>query len=214
MQQLYYDILDEKRIGLLPYFGHFKNRFYLAGGTALALQLAHRDSIDFDFFTADDFNSEELLREVKDVFKGHSIEIIQVGNKTLNILIDDDIKASFFCIKEKLLKTAIDAENLTIARIDDIACMKIIALTRAQLKDYVDLYYIFQQKTLFEVMNNCKTKYDGFEELVYLKALTSFNDINVTEILFKPGKNVDMDTIRKDFEARVNKYINTRIVGS
>jgi len=207
MQEIHYEILDKERKELLPVLGRFKSRFYLAGGTALALQIAHRDSIDFDFFTAEDFNSEELLREAKDVFTGRSIEVVQAGNKTLNIEINGEIKASFFCIKEKLIKQPLDTEYLIIASIDDIACMKIVALLRAVLKDYVDLYYIFKQKSLFEILDNCKIKYEGFDEMVYLKALTSFNDINLAEILFKPGKKVELEAIKKDFEIRVKQYL-------
>ncbi len=48
---MFYDILDKKRRIILPLLKPFKEDFYLAGGTGLALQLGHRDSIDFDFFS-------------------------------------------------------------------------------------------------------------------------------------------------------------------
>ena len=208
MSQAHFEILDKKRRKLLPFLKHFKGRFYLAGGTGLALQLAHRDSIDFDFFTDEDFNAEELLREVKGVFSGQPIEIIQAGNKTLNLIIAKDVKVSFFCIKEKLLKDTLDFEYFNVADIDDIACMKIVALLRAEFKDYIDLYYLFQIKSLKEVLNNCKIKYAGFDEAVYLKALVSFDDINVTNILFEKGKIIKLKQIKKDFEKRVKDYLN------
>jgi hypothetical protein len=47
---MHYEILDENRIKILPLLKNFKDDFYLAGGTGLALQIGHRDSIDFDFF--------------------------------------------------------------------------------------------------------------------------------------------------------------------
>ena len=47
---MFYDILDKNRLDILPLLAGFKDRFYLAGGTGLALQLGHRDSHDFDFF--------------------------------------------------------------------------------------------------------------------------------------------------------------------
>jgi hypothetical protein len=49
-KKLYFDILDQKRTDILPLLKPFKADFYLAGGTALALLLGHRDSFDFDFF--------------------------------------------------------------------------------------------------------------------------------------------------------------------
>jgi hypothetical protein len=47
---MFYSILDKKRIDILPLLKEFRKDFYLAGGTALALQIGHRDSLDFDFF--------------------------------------------------------------------------------------------------------------------------------------------------------------------
>lgn len=207
MFKAHFEILDEKRQAILPLLKHFKDRFYLAGGTALALQLAHRDSVDFDFFTSADFNSEDLLREVKDVFSGHTIELIQAGNKTLNIIIDQDIKASFFCIKEQLLAPVLDFDYFNVAGITDIACMKISALLRAALKDYVDLYYIFEQQSLEQVLNNCQKKYPGFDAAVYLKALVSFDDIEDADILFEKGQKITKEQIKNDFENMVKQYL-------
>ena len=62
---IYYDIVDDKRRAILPYFLLFKNKgFYLAGGTGLALQIGHRDSVDFDFFHHESFNTQSLIQEI------------------------------------------------------------------------------------------------------------------------------------------------------
>ena len=53
MDNLHWEILDEGRIKLLPLLSSFKETFYLAGGTALALLIGHRDSIDLDFFSGE-----------------------------------------------------------------------------------------------------------------------------------------------------------------
>jgi len=206
-QKLFIDILDEKRREILPLLKKFKGRFYLAGGTALALQLGHRDSIDFDFFTWNDFNSKLLFEELKELFSAHKVALIQAGNKTLNLTIDENIKLSFFCIKEKLLGPVIDFDFFDIASINDIACMKVVALLRAELKDYVDLFYLFKQIPLEKVMENCKKKYSGFEEMVYLKAIASLEDINQGEILFKKGKKIEIEEIKKDLQKKANNYL-------
>lgn len=207
-KHFYFEIFSRKRKNLLPLLKMFKERFYLAGGTALALQLGHRDSIDFDFFTNREFNSNDLLEEVKSVFAGHHIEVVQIGNMTLNLIIDHDIKVSFFMIKDRLLDPLIETEYFNLASIKDIACMKIAALTRAEFKDYVDLYYILRRMSLAEIFQNCKKKYENFDEIIYLKAFTSFDDISVTKILFKPGKEVKLSTIRKDFQNKAKEYLD------
>ncbi|MBI5400191.1 nucleotidyl transferase AbiEii/AbiGii toxin family protein [Candidatus Saganbacteria bacterium] len=209
MDKPHFEILDKKRLRLLPLFKPFKNRFYLAGGTGLALQFAHRDSIDFDFFTEDEFITDDLLREARAVFADVKIEVAQAGNMTLNLIIADDVKVSFFCIKDKLLLPLLDFDPFNVASLDDIACMKIVALLRAAFKDYVDLYYLFKRKPLARVMENCRKKYPGFEEMVYLKALLSFDDIKMTNILFKRGWEVNLKEIRKSFTVIVKDYLQS-----
>ena len=70
---MFSEILDRKRKTLLPLFKAFKEEFYLAGGTALALQIGHRDSIDFDFFCEKDFDPQTLLKNLKDIFSVHKV---------------------------------------------------------------------------------------------------------------------------------------------
>lgn len=206
-QQLHFEILDKNRIKILPLLKTFKGRFYLAGGTALALQLGHRDSVDFDFFTDTEFDPSELLRELRTIFSAYPIDVIQAGNMTLNVVVGEEIKMSFFYVKDRLIGPLIDAEYFELASLADIACMKIVALLRAELKDYVDLFFIFKTRPLEQVLADCQKKYDRFDAAVYLKALVSFDDINITDILFVRGKKVGIKTIRGAIEAAVSKYL-------
>lgn len=84
-KKLYWDILDKERLELLPLFKVFKEDFYLAGGTALALQFGHRDSIDFDFFSSRSFSTEELFRKVEKILVGHKILKIGEAKDTLTL---------------------------------------------------------------------------------------------------------------------------------
>jgi len=93
---IYWDILDQKRTDILPLFANLKNNFYLAGGTALALQLGHRDSIDFDFFSQNSFSTNELTQNVEQIFTDHQIVKTQEAKDTLTFIIDNGIKISFF----------------------------------------------------------------------------------------------------------------------
>lgn len=72
MIAMFYNILDQKRLALLPLFKSFKEGFYLAGGTALALQIGHRDSVDFDFFSEEDIDTKELFERLRKIFAGHT----------------------------------------------------------------------------------------------------------------------------------------------
>lgn len=89
---IHYDILNKKRKNLLPNLKVFKKDFYLAGGTALALQIGHRDSQDFDFFSKKHFKNKELFAKVKKAFRGHEIVREQEKENTLHVLIDNALK--------------------------------------------------------------------------------------------------------------------------
>ena len=210
MNALHTGILDSKKQELLPLFESFKEKFYLAGGTALALVLGHRDSIDFDFFTQEEFSTEELYLKIQNVFKEKTIKKIQEEENTLTILIDD-VKISFFSYPYKILDEFINTKYLQIASIKDIGCMKLSTITsRSTIKDYVDLYYILKQKKIDELLSGCSEKFPQLDRMLILKSLVYFNDIEDTPLRFMENKEIKLDDIKDYFEKLVKDYLNTQ----
>jgi hypothetical protein len=151
-KQFFWDILDQKRKDVLPLLKEFKEDFYLAGGTALALQLGHRDSIDFDFFSEQSFSTEDLTKKVEQIFRSHKVAKIQEEKDTLTFVIDEAIKISFFAFPYQLVKPLLDEDNFKMASLEDIGDMKLSAITsRSVLKDYVDLYFTLHKISLVEL---------------------------------------------------------------
>lgn len=207
---MYYDILDKKRNSILSTFGNFKDEYYLAGGTALALQLGHRDSIDFDFFKQDDLDTLELFTKLKEIFFEKKIVKIQEEKNTLTILVNGDIKISFFSYYYKLLKGKIKEENLSLASIEDIACMKLSAiLSRATNKDYIDLYYILEKYSLEEIIKYSQIKFPDIDTNLILKSLVYFEDVVIEPIIFKHDMNVDFSDVKKSL---IKKVKNLQLV--
>lgn len=203
---MFYDILDKKRLELLPLFERFKDDFYLAGGTALALQIGHRDSVDFDFFSEKDINSKELFERLRDVFKGHVLLKIQEASNTLTVLIDSAIKVSFFSYKYKLIKKLINDRNLYLASIEDIGCMKLSAITgRASNKDYIDLYFILQHLALSDLLESARRKYPELDRNLILKSIVYFEDITPEKILFKNKNDVTFEAVKDKLMIEVKK---------
>ncbi|MFH1294989.1 MAG: nucleotidyl transferase AbiEii/AbiGii toxin family protein [bacterium] len=150
--------------------------FYLAGGTALALQLGHRKSIDLDFFTPNQL-SNDLLTQSLIPFKP---TITQQDKMTLNTLIDN-VKVSFLNYPYPLLEKTVRFQNIELASVLDIACMKLIAVAqRGTKKDFVDLYTILNTYKLGEILQACEKKYQGvnYQRLHILKSLVYFDDAN------------------------------------
>lgn len=206
---MFYNILDKKRLEILPLFKSFKDRFYLAGGTSLALQLGYRDSIDFDFFSEKDINTEELFEQIRDVFKGHELLKIREEINTLTILIDESVKVSFFTYKYKLIDKTISEENLTLASIGDVACMKLSAITgRASNKDYIDLYFILKLFSLSDLLDMSHRKHPQLDINLILKSLVYFEDVTQEKIIFKNNNDIDFEEVKKRLRSAVKKLSN------
>lgn len=204
---MYYNILDQKRINILPLLGLLDDEWYLAGGTALALQIGHRDSVDFDFFIDSDFYTSVLFERLRGIFEDYDIVKIQDEKNTLTIILDDEIKLSFSTYKYKLLKSIIVEKYLRLASIKDIACMKLSAVvSRATQKDYVDLYFILQKISLDTLLKDAKVKFSELDTNLILKSLIYFEDINNEKIYFKNNKEINFEEVKKYLQNTVVQY--------
>lgn len=193
---MHYEALDEKRRALLPALGAFKKEFYLAGGTALALQIGHRVSVDFDFFTEEDFETEDIYERVQKVFG--QVPRTQESLRTLAIVVQDDVRVSFIGYRYPLLNACVDTEHLRLASIPDIGCMKLSAIvSRAELKDYIDLFFILKHLALPELLADLAKKIPSLDQNLVFKALVSFDDIATEPINFIKGNEVALDEIRE-----------------
>lgn len=205
---MFYSVLDEKRIALLPLLKAFQDAFYLAGGTALALQLGHRDSIDFDFFTQEELNTQKLFEQVREVFAKHNVLKTQDEKNTLTVLIDSSVKVSFFTHTYSLIREPIREEYLTLASLEDIACMKLSAITgRATNKDYIDLYFLLDIFSLQDILGFAREKYPTLDRNLLLKSIVYFDDVTEERMLFKNNKDVSFDDVKKRLQKEVKRIV-------
>ena len=181
----------------------FIRQTYLAGGSSLALQLGHRKSIDFDFFTEKELD----LKKVKKLMQ--SIGVYKSESETPKTLVGEfnRIKFSLFHYPYKLIDETNQFGGINLANIRDIAAMKLAAITdRGTKKDYIDLYFLAKNKFSFEKMFVFyNKKYHIFEsnKLTLLKALQYFEDAD----------NSDMpEMIAKTSWAEVKKFLQKEVV--
>jgi len=210
MDKLKLFILSESRRKILSSFVSWKNDFYLAGGTGLALQIGHRDSSDFDFFSNHPFDSNKMIGQLSKLFGGKSFTVTQVEKNTLSILLDSEIKLSFITYDYLLLEPLILTEYINIASIPDIACMKLSAIMqRCALKDYVDLYEIMKKYSLEQLLSYAKKKYPMIDSTVILKSLSYLEDIIDEPLIYKDEKlKPTLITLKQFFKDEVRKHIN------
>lgn len=150
------------------------NNFYLAGGTALALQLGHRKSIDLDFFTPK-FPSKNLLLKQLSVLNP---KVIQEAEGTLDVIIDT-VKVSFLKYQYGMIQEFTRYNNLNMASVLDIGCMKLTAISsRGSKKDFVDLYFIMKKYSLQSLLDAVASKFSDvdYSMMHILKSLSYFED--------------------------------------
>jgi predicted nucleotidyltransferase component of viral defense system len=206
---MHLEILDENRKNILPLLSKINNNFYLAGGTALALQIGHRDSIDFDFFTDSDIDIEKLFDSLAYIFKDHDLVKTHTEKNTLYILVDDSIKISFMKYNYAPIKDLIETEFFKMASIEDIACMKFSAITSRQaMKDYIDLYFILKKISLNDLLVMSDVKFSGqLDRNLILKSIVYFDDIHREEIMYKNKNDVGFDEVKKYLTDCVEKVV-------
>ncbi len=181
------------------------NTFYLAGGTALALQIGHRKSADLDFFIQK-FPDRDILIQRLDPF---SPKITQEAQGTLDVTIDD-VKTSFLEYKYPLLKNFVQYEGIKLASILDIACMKLSAISsRSTKKDFADLYFILKNHPLKTLLKSFDKKFNqvSYQKIHILKSLTYFEDADQDP---DPDytTNINWSEIKNDISLKVKDYLS------
>ncbi|GAB4443749.1 MAG: nucleotidyl transferase AbiEii/AbiGii toxin family protein [Anaerolineae bacterium] len=146
---------------LLRFIGQqsFAARFYLAGGTALALRLGHRRSVDLDFFSASDEVTRASRQEILDGLSSYAPQAIEAvdGNLLLEV---SGLHIGFFGYGYQLLEPTDHVEQVALASVVDIGLMKLDALiSRGSRKDFYDLYFIAQQVSIPSLLAMAETKY-------------------------------------------------------
>ncbi|MBU2109397.1 nucleotidyl transferase AbiEii/AbiGii toxin family protein [Patescibacteria group bacterium] len=174
---------------------------YLAGGTALALQMGHRVSYDLDFFTDKKFKAQIFLKKISQI-KSYRHERIDWGTILGKL---GDVKFSIFYYDYPLLKKPIQFKDIKVASIHDIAAMKIAAVSeRGTKRDFIDLYFILQKFTLSEILNFYNHKYKKLSSnLIHIKkSIVYFVDAEEDEM---PNmlKQVSWKEVKKFFEKEI-----------
>lgn len=175
-------------------FDVFKN-MRLVGGTALALQIGHRKSIDLDFFGNLDFQNVYTAK----TFANFNKVVILKSSKNINIFSIDDVKVDFVNYDYPWLQDELVIDGIRLACFEDIAAMKLAAITgRGSRKDFIDIYFLLQQFGLKELIDFYNKKYFDGSEYMVLKSLTYFDDAE---------KDHDLKMIQKISWTKIKRHI-------
>ena len=185
----------------------YLNGFHLVGGTALALQLGHRQSIDIDLFSNFDFDIAVLLEHIH---QDYSYQLFLTAPNTIKGCING-INVDIIAHRYKILNEPEWVQGARLLSLPDLVAMKLnaISVSGQRSKDFIDLYYLLNQFDLGSMLGFYRNKYDQENVAFVLKSLIYFNEVDLADwpILVKnPG--LKWEEIKKKLEKVVMDYLN------
>jgi hypothetical protein len=150
--------------------------FHLVGGTALALQMGHRSSVDIDLFSQKDFDENFLMNFIN---KKYLFEK-KFSRKNTIIGFVNNIKVDFITHAYNYIKPPVSEEGITYLSKEDIAAMKLNAISNSgqRLKDFIDVYFLLENFSINKMLGFFEIKYPTVNPLIPLKAINYFDDID------------------------------------
>lgn len=191
-------ILTTDQVSLLPLVKLFSKDFVLVGGTAIALQMGHRQSIDFDLFTFQDFDNLSIRKKILSHCKIDQTIRDESGQYTVIL---QAVRFTFLSYPFRIPVLKKFEKIIRLPDLETLAAMKAYALgRRAKWKDYVDLYFILKYHChMSKIVKKSKKIFGSeFNEKNFRVQLSYFDDIDYSEeVIFIKGSQVDDHIIRE-----------------
>jgi len=202
------DVLPPAQLRLWSELSSVPEDFVLYGGTALALHLGHRTSVDFDFFSRRSLDIDSLQAGIPFLAEAR---VLQREKNTLTAIVDrgEPVMVSFFGVPKLAILApphVVEANNMRVASMIDLAGTKAsVVQVRAESKDYVDIDALmrFGNISLPTALSAAQKIYgSAFNPEITLKALSYFDDGNLRELpdelkhrLAVAAREVDLDRL-------------------
>ncbi|MCX6762075.1 MAG: hypothetical protein NTY33_04550 [Candidatus Moranbacteria bacterium] len=212
MEKLHLEIFDTNRKAIFEKLAAFRSVGYLAGGTALALQIGHRLSYDFDIF---------CVKEISLNFPARIKKVLPIKETLINnrdeftFLTNKEVKVSFIFYPFDLTDYLVGEGNLPLDILSPlgVALAKAYALNRRNSwRDYLDLYVLLKNQTvsLAEIVAEAQNVYgEIFNEKLFLAQLIYTEDISQKEVeetqLF--SDQVSIPKVRDFFQNEIGRYL-------
>ncbi len=204
---LYYETLDASTLELLKQLLQ-KELFAgmrLVGGTALAIQYGHRKSIDLDLFGVYETDEFSLMETLQSVGKTVSLK----RSSRINIFSVNGVKVDVVSYPYHWIAGAVEENGLRMAHPQDIAAMKLAAITgRGSKRDFFDLYFLLQRYDLAGLLGFYNQKFTDGSEFMVLKSLVYFEDAetDADPLMLVP---VTWKQVKKEVTEKHSAYLKT-----
>ncbi|MFZ2664234.1 MAG: nucleotidyl transferase AbiEii/AbiGii toxin family protein, partial [Patescibacteria group bacterium] len=169
------EVLNEEQIKLLPLLQTFSGEFGLVGGTAIALQVGHRRSIDYDLFIDKSFDHDKVRNKIR---QSYQIQNTLVENTEELTIVVNNVKLTFLTYPFEIDYSETFENIIKLPSLNTLSAMKAFALgKRAKWKDYVDLFFVFKENKFSDVTTRAKKIFgQEFNEKLFREQLSYYQD--------------------------------------
>ncbi len=209
MSKIYLELLDSARQKVFHRLREFTKDGYLAGGTALALQLNHRKSVDFDVFVKKPIDSS-FRRKIETIFGDQPYEVNTADQITFPL--GEGIEITFLYYWYPHIRSLVPTASLSLASVDDIIADKAHTLGRRALwRDYIDLFVVMKKHdmNIEQIIILASQKFAGeFVKEQFLEQISYFDDVAVVPVEFIT-QSYSPKEIKKFLTNQAEKYAAT-----
>jgi hypothetical protein len=205
---LYKETVDRSTLELLISLQQkeYLKGFYLVGGTALALRIGHRKSVDIDLFSDFSFDAVQLLENLSNDF---SYTLFFSANNTLKGSIEQ-VQVDILAHRYPMVAKPLELEQVNMLAMEDIAAMKlnVISVSGQRVKDFIDIYFLLEIYSIEEMIGFYKKKYLQYNEVNVLKSLCWFEDVDLSDwpvLIITP--NLRWETVKKKITEATKHYL-------
>ena len=185
------------------------DEFRLVGGTALALQVGHRRSVDIDLFCSKVFDKNLLKYFLQKNFENF---VLDWENKEGFVSWIDGVKVDFFTWHIPFIYPAIEIDSLRLADKREIAAMKMEAITsRKEKKDFIDIAVLLKEYKFKELLSSFRSRYPFISHKFVIESLTA---IDYADESTNPEMIIDYkwQDAKKDIQKKIEKYFLVQLV--
>jgi hypothetical protein len=196
--KIHKEILTQKQVAIWPLLEKFSGKFGLVGGTAIALHIGHRESIDFDLFSLEEFSSQQIRQQIVDNYKIEKVFYDEKGEYTVLV---NGVRLTFFHYPYAIEFSEKIDRSIRLPSLITLVAMKAHALgRRAKWKDYVDIYFVLKDYcSLTEIEEKSKVIFGAeFNAKIFRSQLSYFDDIDYSErVIYRPGFATEDEIIKR-----------------
>ncbi len=186
------------------------SKFNLVGGTALALQLGHRISVDIDLFSKHDFNTKQITTTLGKTYK---LNVVTEFENSIILKIEypadsgNYIKIDIIQYPYSLIKSPIETDGIRLLTKEDIIPMKLSAIgSRGSKKDFYDIFFLLPEFTIKEMLDLFEQKFPNVNYFHIIKSLSYFEDAD-TELNPKVLKKTTWLQVKNEIKKQIKGYI-------